>query len=65
MSEDPDWGSNPGRPNGYQKKGGGENFMLQRAFSRAGGFFSAWASFRKNVLSPKYCFIFLLLKPWY
>ncbi len=39
MSEDPDWESNPGRPNGYQKKGRGENFMLPRAFLRAGGFF--------------------------
>jgi hypothetical protein len=40
MSEDPDWESNPGRPNGYQKKGGGggENFMLQLAFFKAGGF---------------------------
>jgi hypothetical protein len=28
VSEDPDWESNPGRPNGYQKRGGGENFML-------------------------------------
>jgi hypothetical protein len=52
VSEDPDWELNADRPNGYKKKGGGENFMLQRAFSRAGGFFSAWASFRKHFLSP-------------
>ncbi len=45
MSEDRDWESNPDRPNGYKKKRGGENFMPQIAFLRAGGFFSAWASF--------------------
>ncbi len=50
MSEDPDWKTNADRSNGYQKKRGRENFMLQIAFLRAGGFFSAWASFRKKLV---------------
>ncbi len=48
VSVDPDWDSDPGRPDGYHKRGRKkENFMFQRGFLKAGGFFSVWPSYLK------------------
>jgi len=58
MSEDPDWGSNPGRPNGY-KKGEEKILCFKELCLGLEAFLVLGRLLEKNSLSPKYCLTFL------